>query len=205
MIKASLLRQSAQKYATGNIKKYDYLRYRYQLLKAIDNNQPLPQIPKNWMSFQDASINSELEDLMTKYHEVDVSDVKPSTMPIWQKVVIGIVIFLVVIVTWAVFSEDEKWKAPNTPNVTNATTQYKKSNNQFLKNSIRLISKEKWHASDITLITKQWKALSKVKKTTLKRHVIVQKLVTLAKEKQQDENAEDALILAIQKLRNALK
>ena len=199
MIKASLLRQSAQKYATGNIKKYDYLRYRYQLLKAIDNNQPLPQIPKNWMSFQDASINSELEDLMTKYHEVDVSDVKPSTMPIWQKVVIGIVIFLVVIVTWAVFSEDEKREIPN------ATTQYKKSNNQFFKNSIRLISKEKWHASDITLITKQWKALSKVKKTTLKRHVIVQKLVTLAKEKQQDENAEDALILAIQKLRNALK
>ena len=199
MIKASLLRQSAQKYATGNIKKYDYLRYRYQLLKAIDNNQPLPQIPKNWMSFQDASINSELEDLMTKYHEVDVSDVKPSTMPIWQKVVIGIVIFLVVIVTWAVFSEDEKREVPNT------TTQYKKSNNHFLKNSIRLISKEKWQASEITLITKQWKALSKVKKTTLKRHVIVQKLVTLAKEKQQDENAEDALILAIQKLRNALK
>jgi len=44
-----------------------------------------------------------------------------------------------------------------------------------------------------------------LKKIILKRHVIVQKLVTLAKEKQQDENAEDALILAIQKLRNALK
>jgi hypothetical protein len=199
MIKASLLRQSAQKYATGNVKKSDYLRYRYQLLQAIDNNQPLPKIPKDWMHFQDASMNSELQDFMTKYHELEESDVKPSGIVIWKKVVVGIVIVFVVIVAWAAFLEDEKWEAPNT------TTQYEKSNNQFLKNSIRLISKEKWHASDITLITKQWNVLSKMKKTTLKRYVVVRQLATLAKEKQQDENAEDALILAIQKLRKALK
>jgi hypothetical protein len=199
MIKASLLRQSAQKYATGKIKKYEYLRYRYQLLKAIDNNQPLPKIPKDWMRFKDASMNSELQDFMTKYHELEESDVKASGIVIWKKVVIGIVIVLVVIVAWAAFSEDEKWEVPNT------TTQYEKSNNQFLKNSIRLISREKWHASDITLITKQWNVLSKMKKTILKRYVVVRQLATLAKEKQQDENAEDALILAIQKLRKALK
>ena len=199
MIKASLLRQSAQKYATGNVKKSDYLRYRYQLLQAIDNNQPLPKIPKDWMRFKDASMNSELQDFMTKYHELEESDVKASGIVIWKKVVIGIVIVLVVIVAWAAFSEDEKWEVPNT------TTQYEKSNNQFLKNSIRLISREKWHASDITLITKQWNVLSKMKKTILKRYVVVRQLATLAKEKQQDENAEDALILAIQKLRKALK
>ncbi len=201
MLKKSLLRQSAQKYATGNIKKSDYLLYRKDLLDAIDNNQPLPKIPKDWLSYQGSGTNPELQTLMTQMHEMDetASDVeKPNKTKI---VIVGVMAFVLLLVSVFFLFNDET-EEPATPKA--VTEMSNQVDNVFIVNSRKIIAKKQWINLEVELITGQWSNLTQIQKTALKRHPVVQQLKSKAIEKLQS-TSDAAFKQSIQKLLDVIQ
>ncbi len=197
MIKASLLRISAQKYATGKISKGDYLRYRNELCDAIENGDPLPEIPDEWLNLVDNPINPELQTLMTQLHELDEKEYAKPGIPLWQKLAaIAIALLFIVIVGWLLFSPD---KSPTAPQI----SPVQQSNNPFLQQSRKLIPQPVWNNNDVINLIEQWQKLGKMEQAALKRHTIIQQLRKAAHEQQKTASPllKDSINLLLQAIK----
>ncbi len=197
MIKASLLRISAQKYATGKISKGDYLRYRNELCDAIENGDPLPEIPDEWLNLVDSPINPELQTLMTQLHELDEKEYSKPGMPLWQKLgIIAIGLLLVILIGWFLFSTD---KVATTPQ----SAPMQQINNPFLQQSRKLIPQANWNNNDVINLIEQWQKLGKMEQTALKRHTIVQQLKQEAIKQQKTASPllKDSIYLLLQAIK----